>query len=124
MTCAQIIVKGRKRTQVYSWLTWSLKANGMRFGRRNRTAFACQVLKDPHSRQKVLGSAGKDLQHEPSSAYTFKCNSVLHNTSPEALQNFSLESILDELQDATLAKELCYFEMTTIKVKEKNIQEL
>ena len=97
---SQIIVKGRNRTQVHR-LTRSLKAIGRSVGRRNRAAIARQVLKDPRSRQKVLEVLGKDLQCELSSACTFKCNSVLHNSSPETLQSFSWESLLDELQDAT-----------------------
>jgi len=91
-------VEGRKRTQVHR-LTRSLKAIGRSVGRRNRAAIARQVLKDPHSRQKVLGVLGKDLQHELSSACTVSCNSGLRNTSPEKLQRFSWESLLDELQD-------------------------
>ena len=77
-------MKGRKRTHVYGRLTRSLKAIGMSVGRRNCTAFARHILKDPCSLQRVPGSAGKR-----SSAWTeFSIHFQVQfsNTCPEALQ--------------------------------------
>ena len=92
----QVTVNSKNRVQVKHHLT----SRSLFLCKKNQGPVARQLVKNPHTRQIILGALGKNLKNELKAMCTVKFNSVFCNRSPEKLQNFSWDSLLDELQVA------------------------
>ena len=89
-------MNSKNRVQVKHHLT----TRSLFLCKKNQGPVARQLVKNPHTRQIILGALGKNLKNELKAMCTVKFNSVFCNRSPEKLQNFSWDSLLDELQVA------------------------
>ena len=92
-----MIVKKQSKARVFQ-LSRSLKSLGRSVGRRNRSSIARQVVKDNWIRKKVVERMGKLLSKELTNLASLKTNSLLRNRSCEALEQFSWQNLLAELE--------------------------
>ena len=87
-------MKNRKTAKVQH-IPKSLKTLARSVGRKSRSSIARQALKDSKIKKKVLDILQKDLQKEMREMCRKKSKSVLREGSPEALQAFSWELIVE-----------------------------
>lgn len=76
-----------------------MKRIGRSVGRRNPGAIARQAMAHPKVKQAVIRVAGKLVRKEMMAMCKRDDPSVLRNSSREAMQSFSWDSLVDELQE-------------------------
>ncbi len=115
-----ILVKGagssRSQTHVVTRAS-GLKTLTRSIGRKNRASIARQVMRDPKTKEKVLGILATHVQKEMTTMCSRKTGSILRSAAPEDLKSFSWDTIVAEAQ--TRAPTLFQILKGTVEVKRR-----
>ena len=90
------MLKRKKSARVYQLR--SLKKLGRSVERTNRSAIARQVMKDDRIRTRVIELIGTHLGKEMKKLCTKKVASVLRKANSDSVQQFSIQSIIEEMK--------------------------
>ena len=102
------------------YLTHLLKPLARSVGRRNRSAIARHVMKDSRVRKKIVEHMGKLLSKELARLSSKKVNSHFRDVSVSALEEFTWESLLQEI--GTEAPVMLSFLRECVHVKRRGHQ--
>ena len=107
-------MKKQSRARVFH-LTHSLKPLARSVGRRNRSSIARHVMKDSRIRKKIVEHMGKLLSKELARLSSKKVNSHFRDVSVSGLEEFTWESLLQEI--GTEAPVMLSFLRECVRVK-------
>lgn len=93
----QVVVAGERRSR-YFHLTNSLKKVGKYVGRGNRKSIARAVIGNPNLRHHVVQAVAREVRREIKELCSRKYDTILRMTTKPALENFTWERVLDELE--------------------------
>ena len=97
-----MIVKKHSKARVFQ-CSRSLKSLVRSAGRRNRSSIARQAMKDNGIRKKVIERMGRLMSKELTHLASLKAGSMLRDRSCQALERFSWQDLLNELEKETPA---------------------
>ncbi len=93
-----MVVKRKKLTEVCH-LTRSLIKLGKSVGRKSRSSIARQVANDRRIKDRVVELLGGNIRREMKTLCSLREISIVRSTSPDTLQYFKWETVIDELQE-------------------------
>ncbi len=101
LSLMQVLVKGagdrRHQTQVITKGS-GLKTLATSVGRKNRASIARQVMKDRKMKTHIVDILAKRVQKEMAVMCSKKTSSTLRSAKPEALENFSWDTLVAEVE--------------------------
>ncbi len=101
LSLMQVLVKGagdrRHQTQVITKGS-GLKSLARSVGRKHRASIARQAMKDRNMKTHVVDILAKHVQKEMTVMCSKKTNSMLCSAEPEALENFSWDTLVAEVE--------------------------
>lgn len=89
--------------------------------RKSHTSIGRHAVKNPKSHQKVLAVLANDIQREMTVVCSRRANSVLRQTSVEALKQFSWDNFMKELQQLTPTLYAVLKSCTDVKRRKRNL---
>lgn len=89
--------------------------------RKSHASIGRHAVKNPKIRQRVLAVLANDIQREMKVICSRKANSVLRQTSVEALKQFSWRNLLKELEQLTPTLYAVLKSCTDVKRRQRNI---